>query len=280
LITRYRANSYSKAVDDILPSAIQIADKWHLLKNIGDTLNSILQSQYTNGVTIENSQKHKEEAINNVKLSQQELLRQARMIKNMELIEETKRLYASGVKQKDISVILGISKKTIYGYLRRSKPTYSSAKVRGSILDEHINKINKLFLAGTSSKDILLKIRECGYVGCESLLRTYLSKLKKSKELLNSDNKTNQASRLIKRERLYTIFWKSYDDLTEKNKLILNEVFQSSLQLSKICQSIQSFRAIISNKDSTALINWINDNIKSEITLMYTLLHKSYITLR
>jgi len=52
LITRDRANSYSKAVDDILPSAIQIADKWHLLKNIGDTLNSILQSQYTNGVNI------------------------------------------------------------------------------------------------------------------------------------------------------------------------------------------------------------------------------------
>jgi len=184
----------------------------------------------------------------------------------MELIEETKRLYASGVKQKDISVILGISKKTIYRYLRRSEPTYSSAKVRGSILDEHINKINELFLAVTSSKDILLKIRECGYVGCESLLRTYLSKLKKSKELLNSDNKTDQASKLIKRERLYTIFWKSYDDLTEKNKLILNEVLQSSLQLSKIYQSIQSFRAIISNKDSTALINWINDNIKSDIT--------------
>lgn len=169
-ITRDRANSYSKAVYHLLPSAIQIADKWHLLKNIGDTLNSILQSQYTNGITIENSQRYKEETISKIKSSQQELLRQARMIKNMELIEETKRLYASGVKQKDISVILGISKKTIYRYLRRSEPTYSSAKVRGSNLDEHIKKINELFLAGTSSKDIFLKILECGYVGCESYL--------------------------------------------------------------------------------------------------------------
>ncbi|MBC2399250.1 hypothetical protein J2Z24_000461 [Clostridium tetanomorphum] len=73
MITRDRANTYSKVVYDILPSAIQIADKWHLLKNIGDTLNSILQSQYTNCITIENTQKDKEEIISNIKPKQQDL---------------------------------------------------------------------------------------------------------------------------------------------------------------------------------------------------------------
>jgi transposase len=38
IVTRDRANSYSKAISDTLPSAIQIADKWHLLKNMTNIL--------------------------------------------------------------------------------------------------------------------------------------------------------------------------------------------------------------------------------------------------
>jgi predicted transcriptional regulator len=41
--------------------------------------------------------------------------RQTHMSKNMKLIELTKRLYASGIKQKEISGLLGISKKTYIG---------------------------------------------------------------------------------------------------------------------------------------------------------------------
>lgn len=82
----------------------------------------------------------------------------------------------------------------------------------------------------------------------------------------NNKNKTNSASKLIKRERLYNIFWRNYNELTEKNQLILNEIVQSSLQLSKTYQSIQSFRDIILNKDSRSLVYWIDNNIKSEIT--------------
>jgi transposase len=265
LVTRDRANAYSKAVDDALPSAIQIADKWHLLKNMGDTLNSILQSQYTKGITIENTQKHKEETMRDMKPTQQEMQRQTRMSENMELIEETKRLYTSGIKQKEISTLLGISKKTIYRYLRRSEPTYSSTKVRGSILDEYIKEIDELFIEGTSSKDILANIRQIGYEGCESLFRIYLSKLNKLKVSSNNENNITSASKLVKRERLYKLFWRNYDELTEKNQLILNEIIQSSLQLSKIYQSVQSFREIISDKNSSSLVHWIDDNIKSEI---------------
>ncbi|MBC8061320.1 MAG: helix-turn-helix domain-containing protein [Clostridiaceae bacterium] len=117
----------------------------------------------------------------------------------MVLIEETKRLHISGVKQKEISKILGISKKTIYRYLRRTEPTYSSSKNRGSILDSYRNEIDQLFLKGTISKDILVHCRENGYIGCKSLIRMYLSNLKKLKT--ESNDKSIPSQRLIKREK-------------------------------------------------------------------------------
>ena len=186
IVTRDRANAYSKAVDDTLPSAVQIADKWHLLKNMSGGLNSILQSQYTKGVTLENTQVTKEESLTNVKPTQQEIQRQLRISKSMALIQETKRLHADGVKQKEISTLLGISRKTIYRYLRRSEPTYSSAKDRGSILDDYRKEIDELFIIGTNPRDILAHVRESGYIGCESLLRMYLSKLNKFKMASNN----------------------------------------------------------------------------------------------
>jgi Transposase. len=38
IVTRDRANSYSKAVTEIATEAVQIADKWHLLRNMFDTM--------------------------------------------------------------------------------------------------------------------------------------------------------------------------------------------------------------------------------------------------
>jgi transposase len=70
LVTRDSANSYLKSINDTLYSAIQISDKWHLLKNMLDALNSILQSQCTIDVTIGNTQKPKEENLINVKPTQ------------------------------------------------------------------------------------------------------------------------------------------------------------------------------------------------------------------
>ena len=64
---------------------------------------------------------------------------------------------------------------------------------------------------------------------------------------------------------MFKLFWRNYDDLSDKNQLLLNELIKSSLILSKIYQAVQSFREIMRTKDSDSLVHWINDNIKSEI---------------
>ena len=45
IISRDRASAYAEGARDGAPQAVQVADRWHLLKNIGDALERVLQGQ-------------------------------------------------------------------------------------------------------------------------------------------------------------------------------------------------------------------------------------------
>jgi transposase len=48
IVTRDRASSYSSTVSSMLPNAIQVADKFHLLKNFSDCVYSVIRIEYRN----------------------------------------------------------------------------------------------------------------------------------------------------------------------------------------------------------------------------------------
>lgn len=45
IISRDRASTYAEGARDGAPQAVQVADRWHLLKNVGDALERLLQGQ-------------------------------------------------------------------------------------------------------------------------------------------------------------------------------------------------------------------------------------------
>jgi len=222
IVTRDRSNAYSKAIKDILPSAIQIADKWHLLKNMSNNLSEILKSKYTAGVTIENITSGSPISDDPIKpTTKYESERESLKIEKLKIINETKRLHESGVTLRNIMKTIGISKKTLYRYLKRTEAPYSSVKYRGSCLDEYIAEIDVAFKAKTKSKDILTLIKEKGYRGSDSLLRMHSSKVKKQINYINTGNVINK--KLYKREKIAKLFWKHYDQLSIADKDSLNE---------------------------------------------------------
>lgn len=56
IVTRDRASAYSAAVSNVLPKAIQITDRFHLVKNIIHMTKEIISSQYPNGITIKENE--------------------------------------------------------------------------------------------------------------------------------------------------------------------------------------------------------------------------------
>ena len=58
-MTRDRASAYAKAVEEILPDCMQIADRFHLHQNLMEAVNKILGREVpaTNGIPVHSSEK-------------------------------------------------------------------------------------------------------------------------------------------------------------------------------------------------------------------------------
>lgn len=57
-VTRDRASAYAKAVEEILPDCVQIADRFHLHQNLMEAVNKILGREVpaSNGISINSSE--------------------------------------------------------------------------------------------------------------------------------------------------------------------------------------------------------------------------------
>lgn len=260
IVTRDRANAYSKAIKLTIPDAVQIADKWNLLKNATNVLKDIMQSKYIKGFYLKEDVKNEIKKNLNIKNTESENKKIEIQQQKMKIVEETKKLKAKGYSYSDITEALGISKKTIIRYLRRIVPPNSSYTYRGSILDEHKSTINKEFKNGTKSLEIYDIIVKEGFKGSTSTLRMYLSQLKKYLKI-NESMETAEVTvktKLVKRAKLQKILWKKYDKLKDKDKHILDEILKNSKDISHIYQALQSFRGIVKSNSIDSLGNWIS----------------------
>lgn len=125
IISRDRGLFYAEAAREGAPSAVQVADRWHLLKNLGEAVerftsrNQSLISQAAAKV----SQCQLIEYVNKLEpvsmLSSRDPVQVAqRREQRYERYCEVRKLHQQGVLKRDISRITGISEPTIRKYIR------------------------------------------------------------------------------------------------------------------------------------------------------------------
>jgi transposase len=66
-VTRDRASAYAKAVEEVLPDCMQIADRFHIHQNLMDAVNKVLGREVPSTTAIMEESETK--SINNMKLS-------------------------------------------------------------------------------------------------------------------------------------------------------------------------------------------------------------------
>jgi transposase len=119
VVTRDRSQTYAEAIQEGAPEALQVADRWHLLKNLTDTVFKILQQEYavikkqlapgTTKEEVDNIQAELQEAFLAMELIELTPAEQRRK----ERIERAQQLDCQGWTQKDIAHHLGIHPKTV-----------------------------------------------------------------------------------------------------------------------------------------------------------------------
>jgi transposase len=217
IISRDRASSYADGARRGAPQAIQVADKFHLVKNLGEHLknmferkNACLLTPLKGSVTqemlsepeklaMEGENLHEAISINEEELDCDLTLAEGKeeiQEKQIEeavvqpvkftsrkhyLFEHIKALNAEGLSQRGIAIELRISRHTVKKYLHSEKvPRYTPRPSRPSKLD-----LYKPYIAARSREGVykgvalFLEIRERGYSGSWALLGQYLAKFRR-----------------------------------------------------------------------------------------------------
>ncbi len=204
IISRDRGVEYIKGATEGAPDAEQVADRWHLLKNLRDTMKRLLESKRAclAAAAEESSQDRSEQKINleentasaimastaeessdiPAKPTKAEKERLARQEKRQERFETVKKLHKQGLYKNEIGRRLGLDWKTVAKYIKADECPMYSGRCKGSNkLTPYIDYMTKRWEDGChNAMQIWGEIRELGFDGARRTVGDWAAKKRKS----------------------------------------------------------------------------------------------------
>ena len=198
-----------------------------------------------------------------VKLSANELKKQVNQEKKWKLIQEVQKEYKKYRKYSVVGRKFKLDNRTVKKYLTITEPLVSNKnREYTSKLDKFKSKIIKMNNEGYTWKVISEKIKNEGYKGSDSLLRKYLSKIKKEKI------EEKEIKQIVERTTMITLLYKEIDKVTNITKDIFDKVIAMYPKVGKIYEIITEFNKIMFSKKETKLEKWIIKTKKLKIPEM------------
>jgi len=260
IVTRDRSRTYTKAIDQAVPKAVQVADRWHLLKNLSDTLFKILQQEYaTLKKRYKKLQKHPQNAqilekraeISPTEDESEQLTPSEQRRK--ESMEKTARLVQLGWTQKAIARELDLHPKTIHRYLQR--PT---AKVRRPKRKQQLDPFKPYILKRwgegcNNAAQLFREIKLRGYPGGLTMLQDFTKSLRQ-----NGTTSAMELNPSLPSPR--TLIWwilKEVDEQNEDQKKMWADLICDHPRLEATTDLANEFAEMVRERKPEILESWL-----------------------
>ena len=184
IVTRDRASSYSSAIDSACPKAMQVADRFHLLMNLSDALNTYFKSVSPKiNALIKKKSDEMPETIGfhqtSVKIVEPEPDLKA-FDSRQPAFEKVKELQAKGMTKKKIAKAIGLSRNTVRKYFLQETLVPKSHPKRTNIELFTNYIISRIKQEGHLNGAIVEEIRQMGYQGGNTQAYEHINFLKRT----------------------------------------------------------------------------------------------------
>lgn len=231
-ISRDRGGAYAEAAREGAPQAVQVLDRWHLLKNLSEHLESSVNSHRSlveqaaadvraKQMIDASSAEAAETMLSSKEDSEKQANRQKRYQRYLKVIEA----HEQGFSERAITRALSINRGTVRKFLHSDGFPERGAKKRiGSILDPYIPYIHQRWAEGCdNSHQLWREIRERGYEGEVGMVRRYTKCLRRQLEELSPQQQvkflaTKEAFKAPTSRRVGRWLQAQWEDLTEHSK--------------------------------------------------------------
>jgi transposase len=192
IISRDRASAYAEAARTAAPKAIQVADRWHLLRNVVEALQRLLESKHsllTQAAKAVATTSSPPLAVRPdasppvppppIKSTSAERIRQAKRSRRYTRYETVMEMMRQGVSQCEISRQLAIGRRTVHRWVRAGTfPEHLRTK-RSSCLDRYKDYLNRRHQEGCHNATRLLhELRAQGFRGSYGIVSHWVRHLR------------------------------------------------------------------------------------------------------
>ena len=259
IVPRDRYSRYAKGVTNGLPEAIQVADRWHLLKNMGESLKKLLERKRQEMRRNDTISKPVIATNNPAAIMQRITNDQTR---RQQQLDEVKRLHSSGLGIRKIAMALKMSRVTIRNYLHLDvPPPKNTTKTNIATFNEYIQQRME------EDKNIQViqlwkEIKAKGYNGCRSVVYEYL------KEYVNPQKKISMPDQQPIAwipSKVSLLLYRKEEMLSKNERRLIKYLQNKSPDIRATALLSHKFRDIMENKQGHLLTEWIAEVERSPV---------------
>ncbi len=281
IVTRDRSASYGEAISKGAPGAQQVADRWHLLKNLRDTAEQVL-SAYRKYLALHDPpppehlqpllSAHPDPAISTSlsKAAQSPIEnRQRRLARYQQVVD----LHEKGMSCQDIAQIVGLHSETVGDWLSKGAfPERKTRPVGSKSLRPYLEHIHKRWDEGChNATQIWRELCNLGYDRSSHSVQDYCARLRQG--LVTQTPERAAAKPHIRRyspkEAAYLLTsWP--DKLTDQQTQDLIRMRQAHPAIEEAYNLAQDFIKLLAGKKPDSLSSWMQQALTGSLTPFQT----------
>jgi transposase len=284
LVSRDRAVAYKSGITQGAPDALQVADRFHLVKNLGEVLEQVFCGYRPELKDVE--QKHRQAlapaqtvvviAKPTATMKTQERF-QATQQNRIEQQQEIKKLDEQGWTQIAIAQKVGLSERTVRRWLKLANFSEVSSRHSSfgrSILDSYKPAIIEWWNAGVKdAKLLMIGLEEKGYRGGRRTLERYLSQVR---EAQGSPPRRRRSRKDLPRvidlqlppltaRRVSYLLLKRQENRDAEDQKLLSLLVAEHPDIARAIELSESFLQLLRQHQADEFDDWLMNAIKSSL---------------
>jgi transposase len=264
-VSRDRSSTYASAITEADDKIVQIADRWHILKNLTEGFEGFLNTQRESlrDISAELSEEQQllsESIAPEIKeIAKKDILITGRYHDNFLKVKELQR---EGVSKRKIAKILKMSRHTIDRYWHRTSFLQKVSHQKSNILDFEDYLIKRWQEGEQKVKVLFEEIKAQGFKHSIKLVYEFVKKYPKTVvESLPEAAKIKYYS--SKQLSIWlSIFRKDWSE--ECPKAYLEKLLEDNPIIKKVRNTVLNFRRLMKDKEGDKLKGWCDDVINDE----------------
>jgi transposase len=269
IVSRDRGGTYVDGATWGAHQATQVADRWHILSNLGDAVEAFLiraHIRLPDTPAAEPTPEHPLSSFSATPASQGKS--QARLLRKWKLYQRVHELHAAGMSLRKIGEELGLARNTVRTYVRQSPepPLPTPRPLRASRLDPYEDYLLERWSQGErNAAQLYREISERGYQGSATMVRAYVAHLRTTTADGSPPRSRKERAKACSPRSLRRLLTHKRDDLDQKEQNRLDQLLNLSPEVQAVHALLQTFLQMVREHKHQALRSWMEEAIRSGI---------------